>query len=99
MTLFDTILDSAEIALSCAYAAWLKEHKEYEPHLTFAEVAVGVAYTLIFAHLRGWAHQDDWRSQSARTIREFFISGPPIIVGELIQKLDEKRAIDKEFPR
>ena len=99
MSLFDTMLDSAEIALSCAYAAWLREHKEHEPHMTWAEVAVGVGYTLLFAHLRGWAHRDDWKAQSCRTIREFCISGPPIIVGELLQKLEERRQIEKEFPR
>src|SRR6185369_12725466 len=102
MTLFDTILDATEISISCAYAAWLREHKEYEPHMTWAEVAFGTAYTLLFAHLRGWVHNDDWRAQSARTVREFFISGPPIIIGELIQKLEERRdaqKIDEEFPR
>lgn len=102
MTLFDTILDAAEISLSCAYAVWLYRHKDFEPHMTWAEVAAGVAYTLAFAHVRGWAHQDNWRDQSLRTMREFCISAPPIIVGELIQKLEERRAQradDEEYPR
>jgi len=101
MPLFDTILDSAEISLSCAYAAWLHKHKEYEPHLTFAEVALGVAYTLAFAYVRGWVHQDDWRAQAHRTFRDFCISAPPIIVGEVLEKIEARRELraEQENPR
>jgi hypothetical protein len=102
MTLFDTILDSAEISISCAYAAWLYRHKSFEPDMTWLEVALGTAYTLAFAYARGAYHQDDWQAQANRTIREFFISAPPIIVGELIQKLEARhalRGIEEEFPR
>lgn len=101
MTLFDTILDSTLISVSCAYATWLRAHKEFEPHLTFAEVAAGVAYTLAFSYARGAYHGDSWRDQAHRTIRDFFISAPPIIVGELIQKIEERResrSLHEEFP-
>src|SRR5690348_5910650 len=102
MTLFDTILDSAEIALSTAYAAWLYRHKGFEPDMTWLEVAAGVGYTLAFSYVRGAYHRDSWSDQANRTIREFFISAPPIIVGELIQKLEARhalRALDEEYPR
>lgn len=100
--MIDTLLDSAEIALSTAYAAWLYRHKDLEPDMTWAEVATGVAYTLAFAHMRGALHGGDWRDQSWRVFREFFISAPPIVVGELLQKLEARqatRALDKEYPR
>lgn len=101
MTLFDTILDSCEISISCAYAAWLYRHKHLEPDMTWLEVAAGTAYTLAFAYARGAYHRDDWRGQANRTIREFFISAPPIIVGELIQKLEARRELraEQESPR
>lgn len=101
MTLFDTILDAAEISLSCAYAAWLHKHKDFEPHMTWAEVMVGVAYTLAFSYARGAYHQDDWRSQARRTFRDFCIAAPPIIVGELTEKLEARRELraEQESPR
>jgi hypothetical protein len=101
MTLFDTILDSAEISLSCAYAVWLYRHKGLEPDMTWLEVAAGVAYTLAFAYARGAYHGGDWRAQANRTFREFCISAPPIVVGKLIQKWEARRdlrAVDEEYP-
>lgn len=91
--MIDTLLDAAEIALSTAYAAWLYQHKEHEPDMTWAEVTAGVAYTLAFAHMRGALHGGDWRDQSGRVFREFFISAPPIVVGELIQRYEARRAL------
>lgn len=101
MSAFDTILDSAEVSISCAYAAWLYRHKGFEPDMTWLEVATGVGYTLLFAYMRGAYHRDDWRGQANRTIREFFISAPPIVVGELIQKIEARRDLraEQENPR
>lgn len=79
----NTILDASLIALSCAYAEWLSEHKEFEPDFTFVEVGAGVGYCLLHAYLR--RPGGDWRDGQAEVVRSLILGGIPIAMGELAQ--------------
>lgn len=79
-----TVVNLGLTALSCAYAAWLNEHKHAEPDHVWAEVAFGVGYTLIGARLHtppasGGIFRD------GHIYEAFAYSATPIIVGELAQ--------------
>lgn len=77
----DLVLDTALLVTSTAYALWLANHKELEPHRTWVEVAVGVGYTLGLTR----AESRVWRS--------FVIAAVPIVAGEIYQELRERAAI------
>ena len=79
------VLDGALIGASCAYAIWLDTHKDAEPDYTWAEVGLGVGYTLAHAVAQGALAGGDWKAQAWRTMRSFVLSSPPIIAGELRQ--------------
>lgn len=87
----DTLLDILEVALSSGYARWLDNHKGLEPKMTWAEVVFGVAYTLIFSTMRGAFYGGSWWDQTKRIMRDFAISGTPIIVGEICQAIEARR--------
>jgi len=87
----DTVIDICEVATSCAYAAWLDTHKGFEPKMTWAEVVVGVAYTLTFSTLRGAFYGGSWWDQTKRIGRDFALAGTPIIISELRQAFEAQR--------
>ena len=87
----DTLLDILEIALSSAYARWLDQNKRLEPKMTWLEVVFGVVYTLCFSTLRGAYAGGSWWDQMKRIMRDFAISGTPIIIGEIFQAIEARR--------
>lgn len=97
----DTVIDIAEIATSCAYAAWLDKHKGLEPKMTWLEVVTGVGYTLAFSTLRGAISGGSWWDQTRRIARDFALSGTPIIITEVRQAIEARQAhqaFEKEYP-
>lgn len=85
MYLFAT--DSALIAASSLYAAWLAEHKQLEPDWTFLEVGFGVSYCLLHAYARGRHTGGDWRGGQREVLRSLSLGAIPIVAGELSQWL------------
>ena len=78
------------VTLSCVYSAWLREHKHAEPDHIWAEVTIGVAYTLIGARLKRRAAGAGpplarWLSRDAHIYAAFAYASLPIIIGELAQ--------------
>jgi hypothetical protein len=92
----NTVIDVLEIAASCAYARWLKQHKGLEPKMTFLEVIFGVGYTLGFSTFRGLLYGGSWWDQSRRFAHDLALASAPIIAGEIEQWV-EARKIDAEF--
>ena len=89
----NTVLDILEIALSSAYARWLDTHKGLEPKMTWAEVIFGVLYTLIFATVRGAVYGGSWWDQTKRIMRDFCMSGTPIVIGEICQAIEARKEL------
>jgi len=85
-----TLLDAALVAATCAYAAWLDEHKGLEPDHTWAEVVFGVVLCLAQAEAQ---HQVGMGYRRA-VWRSFVLGGTPIIIGELTQWV--QRIADRE---
>ena len=98
MGTIDTAADAALVALSCAYAQWLADHKSAEPDWTWVEVGVGCGYVLAHAALRGWRRRGDWRDGQAEIWRSFIIGSIPIVAGELAQWL-RRRTLRRTFAR
>ena len=83
----DDMLDLSLLATSGLYAAWLRRHKELEPHRTWLEVAFGVGYTLAYTSIAlrfqprapGGVEWRFWRSVVVASI--------PIVAGEIEQEV------------
>ena len=92
------LIDLGLVATSSAYAAWLAEHKHAEPDGVWAEVAIGVGYTLLAARLKrridapaGWPGWARWLMRDAHVWLSFGFSSAPIIVGELAQGVKRRQ--------
>ena len=75
---------------TCAYAWLLAKFRHlWEPHLTWLEVALGVALCLTAPYLnaRYVAAPADWVAYEWDVWRGFFVGGPPIIIWQLIQSI------------
>ena len=83
----DDCLDLTLLATSIAYAAWLKRHKEHEPHHTWLEVVAGVAYTLGYTAVALRLTPRDGMAVERRIWRSFLMSGLPVIAGEVEQAI------------
>lgn len=97
--LLDIGLDASAIALSCTFAHWLERHKHLEPKSTWVEVGFGVCYTLSITYVRGNIRGGDWRDGWWRTVRDFVLTGTPIVIGELKQRLDANRKEQEQEER
>src|SRR3569832_2386436 len=87
------------LVLCLVFALWLKENKGAEPDHTWAEVVIGVGYTLLGAHLHNVITRGDWRQTEAHILEAFCYSAPPIIVGELWQAWEAYRVRRKAAER
>jgi len=94
----DDLVNLSLIAASCAYAAWLREHKKAEPDFIWAEVVIGVAYTLAGARLKR-PRPGGWLARDAHIYAAFAYAGIPIIVGEVAQRIERRRQRAKMLDR
>lgn len=95
----NSLIDLTTVLTSSAYAAWLRDHKHLEPDDTYAEVILGVAYTLAAARLKRqytppqhWPAWVRWLLRDAHLYLSFGFSSAPIIIGELAQKAERKKS-------
>lgn len=75
------------VFISSVSAAWLARHKNLEPDYTWLEVVIGVLVCLSQAEARFRLGPPTAHAYRMAVIRAFCLAAPPIVIGEVAQKL------------